>query len=87
MNTSRWIAFELPPTTLGHPVTVRLGDFDERWVAAIRCGSTTTNGLGASPREALTAALAPLGSRATAALMAEPAMFAASADLLARAAM
>jgi hypothetical protein len=84
MNTGRWLAFQLPPTALGHPVAVRLGDFDERWVATVRCGTATTSGLGASAREALLAALAPLGARATAALMAEPAMFAASADLLAR---
>jgi hypothetical protein len=84
VNTGRWLAFELAPTALPHPVAFRLGDFEERWVATVRCGTATTNGLGASAREALLAALGPLGARATAALMAEPAMFGASADLLAR---
>jgi hypothetical protein len=84
MNTTRWVAFELPPTAVGHSVAVRIGDFDGRWAALVRCGTATTRGLGASAREALVAALSPFGGRATAALMAEPAMFAASADLLAR---
>ncbi len=72
------------PTAIGHAVAVRLGDFEGRWAAMVRCGTATTRGLGATAREALMAALAPLGPRATAALMAEPAMFGASADLLAR---
>jgi len=85
MNTNPWVEFELSPISLGLPVAVRLGDFDERWVATVRFGSTTTNGLGANAREALQAALAPLGPRATTALLADPVMFAASAELLARA--
>lgn len=74
--------FELAPATLGYQVAVRLGDFQARWVAVVACGSVSTNGLGATARGALLAALAPLGERATAALMAEPAMFGASASLL-----
>jgi hypothetical protein len=85
MYATRWFEFELAPTTLGFPVSVRLGDFDARWRAVVECGSFSTDGLGATARDALLAALGPLGSRATAALMAEPAMFGASAALLAAA--
>jgi hypothetical protein len=84
MNTGRWLAFELPPAALGHSVAVRLGDFEGRWASIVRCGATTTRGLGVTAREALLAALTPFGARATAVLMAEPAMFGASADLFAR---
>jgi hypothetical protein len=82
MNASRWFDFELSPTVIGVPVHVRLGDFDNRWAAIVRSGSTTTDGLGATARDALVAALAPLGTRATATLMAQPVMFAVSAELL-----
>lgn len=85
MDAARWFEFELPPATLGFPVTVRLGDFDARWLAVVDCGSFSGNGLGATARDALLAALGPLDSRATGALMADPAMFGASAALLAAA--
>jgi hypothetical protein len=84
MNTRPWVTFELPSTARGHSVAVRLRDFEGRWAAIVRCDTATTRGLGASAREALLAALSPFGPRATARLMAEPAMFAASADLIAR---
>ena len=84
MNTSQWFEFELSPAGLGSPVHLRLGDYEDRWTASIRCGSSTTNGLGATAREALVAALAPLGSHVTTLLMAHPMMFGASAELLAR---
>jgi hypothetical protein len=86
VNTSRWFDFELSPTVIGIPVHVRLGDFEDRWAAIVRYGSNTTDGLGATARDALVAALAPLGARATTTLMAQPVMFAASADLIVRAA-
>jgi uncharacterized membrane protein len=82
VKASRWFEFELSPTVIGIPVHVRLGDFENRWAAIVRHGSTTTDGLGATARDALVAALAPLGARATATLMAQPVMFAASAQLL-----
>ena len=87
MNTSRWFDFELSPAVLGLAVHVRLGDFEDRWTASVTYGSATADGLGPTARDALVAALAPLGTRATTMLMAQPAMFGASADLLARAAM
>jgi hypothetical protein len=83
MNGSRWVEFDLPPTAMGLQGSVRLGDFDERWVAVVRCESSETFGLGGTARQALLAALAPLGPRATTAVMADPTMFAASAALLA----
>ena len=83
MNSSRWIDFELPAAAIGLPVSVRLGDFEDRWAAVVHCGSARSNGLGASAREALVAALEPLGVRARAVLMADPVMFAASAEVLA----
>jgi hypothetical protein len=84
MNGSRWVDVQLAPTTLGSRVSMRLGDFDERWVAIVGWGSATSEGLGGSARQALVAALAPFGTRATATLMADPVMFAASAKLLSR---
>lgn len=84
VNTSQWFEFELSPAVIGIPVHLRLGDYEDRWTASVRCGSTTTDGLGATAREALVAALAPLGLHVTTLLMAQPVMFGASADLLAR---
>lgn len=86
MNTNRWFDFDLSPTVLGIAVHVRMGDFNDRWTASVSYGSATADGLGATARDALVAALAPLGERATTMLMAQTAMFAASADLLAPAA-
>ena len=77
MNASRWFDFQLSPT-----VHLRLGDFKNRWAATVRSGSTTTDGVGATARDALVAALAPLGTGATAILMAQPVMFGVSAELL-----
>jgi hypothetical protein len=84
MNDSGWFEFELAPGAIGLAVHVRLGDRGDRWAATVRCGTTTTDALGANAREALVAALARLGARATTRLMAEPTMFGASASLLAR---
>jgi hypothetical protein len=85
MKATRWIEIELPSTVIGGlRASASLGDFDSRWVSVVRCGSSETNGLGATAREALIAALAPLGERTTTAFMAAPEMFAASARVLAR---
>ena len=81
MDTNRWIDFELAVAALGAAVRVRIRDVEERWVASVQYGASVTDGLGATARQALMAALAPLGARATAAVMAEPAMFGASARL------
>lgn len=88
MKNRSWVEFELRVVTVVDPVRVRISDHGERCVASVRCGATGTSGLGANAREALVAALAPLGARTSAAVMAAPAMFAASAQVLAaRAAM
>jgi hypothetical protein len=83
VNARQWFQFEVAPSVLAVPATLRLADFDGRWAAVVRCGPNATNGVGATAREALLAALSPLGPRTTTAIMAEPIMFAASADLLA----
>ena len=84
MNSSRWIELDLASSALAYPISMRLGDYGERWTAVVRYGAATTHGLGSTAREALVAAMEPFGLQATAALMADPAMFAASADVLAR---
>jgi hypothetical protein len=65
------------------PVRVRVSERGERAIARVDCGDLTSDGLGASAREALVAALVPLGRRLATEVMAAPAMFAASAQLLA----
>jgi hypothetical protein len=84
MDSNRWVEFEVQPAAIGLGVFVRLGDFGDRWTASVRCGAASSNGLGANPRAALLAALVPLGPRASTIVMADPVMFGASADLLAR---
>lgn len=82
MQTDRWIDFELSVDALRPALHLRIGDFGDRWVASVQSGESTTSGLGANAREALLAALAPLGARATTEVMAAPGMFGASAQLL-----
>jgi hypothetical protein len=65
------------------PVRVRVSVRGERAVAWVACGDLMSDGLGASAREALVAALAPFGRMLATEVMAAPAMFAASARLLA----
>jgi hypothetical protein len=81
MDSNQWVEFELAPANLDYPVSIRLGDFEARWLAVVQAGSASLEGLGGTARDALVAALAPLGMPTTAALMAEPAMFGASARL------
>ena len=83
MQNNPWVEFELAPATLGYSVSVRLTDFDARWLAVVECRSGSTEGLGGSARDALVAALSPLGTGATAALMADTGTFEASAMVLA----
>ena len=83
MNSGHWVDFELTVTGLGQRVQVRISSFPERAVATVEVGAMRTNGIGATAREALVAALAPLGNRLTIGVMAAPAMFGASAQLLA----
>ncbi|HEX2194194.1 MAG TPA: hypothetical protein VHK63_04440 [Candidatus Limnocylindria bacterium] len=77
------VEFELRATAFGQAFRVRLDVRQDRCAASVTCGSTATNGLGATAREALLAALTPFGPRTATALMASPDMFAASAEMLA----
>jgi hypothetical protein len=83
MNSGHWVDFELTVTGLSQGVQIRIGTFAERCVASVELGAVRTSGIGATAREALVAALAPLGNRMTTTVMAAPAMFGASAQLLA----
>lgn len=57
---------------LGIEVEIRLRDLEGRWLAVANYGGDPEVGIGATPRAALAAALATLGERATAVLMADP---------------
>ena len=63
---------------LGIEVELRLRDLGGRWLAVATFDGEPEVGIGATPRAALTAALASLGDRATAALMADPELLAVS---------
>ncbi len=83
MNTADWLEFEVTVPAQPGAMLVRIGAFGERWVASVQCGGASMNGLGATAREALRAALAPMGAVMTTTVLAAPAMFGASAELLA----
>ena len=83
METSAWVEFELHVSTAAAPFRIRVREAGARSTASVACGEMTTSGIGPTAREALVAALAPFGTRLTTAVMAAPAMFAASARVLA----
>ena len=64
---------------LGLDVEIRLRQLDGRWLAVADFGGEPEVGIGASPRVALAAALATLGKRAAATLMADPQLLGVSA--------
>lgn len=66
---------------LGLDVEIRLRQLDGRWLAVAEFGGQPEVGIGATPRVALAAALATLGERAAAALMADPQLFGVSAAI------
>ncbi len=76
------VEFELRVATAGHPLRIRIREFDARAAAFVDCGPASTSGLGGTAREALVAALGPFGARTSTAVMAAPEMFAASAMVL-----
>ncbi len=82
MNTADWLEFEVTSPAQPGGLLVRIGAFGDRWVASVQCGGSSMSGLGATAREALRAALAPLGVRTTTSILAAPAMFGASVELL-----
>jgi hypothetical protein len=83
MENGHWVDFELTVTGVSQAMRVRIGSFAERCVASVELGAIRTSGIGGTAREALVAALAPMGSRMTTVVLAAPAMFGASAELLA----
>jgi hypothetical protein len=68
-------------TELGVEVEIRLRQLDGRWLAVADFGGEPEVGIGATPRAALAASLATLGTRTAAALMADPQMFGLSAAI------
>jgi hypothetical protein len=83
MNTKSWVEFSVVVAGMPQPVSVRIGGSDERAVASVACGRFSSSGLGANAREALVAALAPLGRKLAATVLAAPDMFGASVRVLA----
>ena len=66
---------------LGVEVGIRLRQLDGRRLAVAEFDDEPEVGIGATAREALTAALATLGDRTAAALMADPQLFGLSAAI------
>lgn len=66
---------------LGIDIEIRLRQLDGRWLAVAEFGGEPEVAIGATPRAALAAALATLGKRAAAVLMADPQLFAVSAEI------
>jgi hypothetical protein len=75
------INFRLGSADLGLDVAVRLRELNGRWLAVAEFGDEPEVGIGATPRVALAAALATLGERTAATLMADPELFGVSATL------
>ena len=75
------INFHLGSADLGLDVAVRLRELNGRWLAVAEFGAEPEVGIGATPRVALAAALATLGERTAATLMADPELFGVSATL------
>ena len=73
--------FRLGSADLGLDVAVRLRELNGRWLAVAEFGAEPEVGIGATPRFALAAALATLGERTAATLMADPELFGVSATL------
>jgi hypothetical protein len=74
------VQFQLTAPSLDFYVAVRLRQFDGRWLAVAEIGGEPEIGVGHSAHHALRAALASLGPAAAAELLADPALWAISAD-------
>lgn len=66
---------------LGTEIEIRLRQLDGRWLAVAVFGEEPEVGIGATPRIALVAALATLGDRVTATIMADPQLLGLSAAI------
>jgi hypothetical protein len=71
----------LSSNELGIDVAIRLRQLDGRWLSVADFDGEPEVGIGATPREALAASLATLGQRAASVLMADPQLFAVSAEI------
>ena len=71
----------LASAELNLEVEIRLRQLDGRWLAVAEFGAEPEVGIGATPRTALAAALASLGERAAAVLMADPQLLGISVAL------
>jgi hypothetical protein len=78
MTSSQPVEFEIAPPSLGCAVSVLLHNLTGRWVAVSESLDGRHIGLGATAREAMASAFAPLGARTSAILMADPALFGVS---------
>lgn len=76
--TPETVKFRLNSPALGYTVDVRLSDRGDRWLAVGHYDGRREIAVGATPRGALTAVLAPLGAKAVTALLADPCLFAVS---------
>lgn len=74
--------FALAVPGLGPTVEIRLGRFGDRWLAVARIGDDPEVAVGGTARQALEAALAPLGPRIASALLADTALLAPSVEIL-----
>ena len=83
MTTSESVEFELAHPFFGFAISMRLHNLGGRWLATAQRADSRLLGIGATAREAFTVAIAPLGARTAALLMADPALFGASVRVLA----
>jgi hypothetical protein len=72
----------LASAELGLDLEIRLRQLDGRWLAVADFGGEPEVGIGRTPRIALAAALATLGERTAAILMADPQLLAASTAIV-----
>ena len=69
------VSGHIAPADLGIEAGVRLRQLEGRWLAVADFGGAPEVGIGATPRDALAASLATLGTRTAAAVMADPQLF------------
>lgn len=72
---------QIASAELGIEVGIKLRQLDGRWLAVADFGGVPEVGIGATPREALSASLATLGERPAAQLMADPQLLGLSTQL------
>jgi len=83
MRSANTVQVDVSPALSSCVFSMRLDPLGERWVARVDCEHERHHAIGATAREALSAALAPLGKQTAASVLADPAMFGASLALLA----